>query len=289
VGTSYAGATQHAIAIANAPGLAAMVPVDAMSDYGRFGIRHNGAFELRWFNWVFTLGNATGTSATATGTQRTPNGDLAARRAAEPPEDKRSARLADHVRDYVLQLPLRPGTTPLKFAPDYEAWLVEAMRHGDYDPFWADMGSSVVDQVPAYQDVPVWHFTGWYDSWGAQVANLNYVQLSRAKKSPQRLTIGPWTHGGQGISFAGIAEFGQSAALDMNAIRQRWFDRWVLDRNNGVDHEAPVRVFVMGAGDGHKTAEGRLFVGGTWREELEWPLARTAYTPPLPSLRRNAE
>src|SRR5262245_3736388 len=34
----------------------------------------------------------------------------------------------------------------------------------------------------------------------------------------------------------------------------------------------------MGGGDGHKTAEGRLFVGGTWREESEWPLGRTAYT-----------
>ena len=33
-GTSYAGATQHAIGINNAPALAAMVPVDAMSDYG---------------------------------------------------------------------------------------------------------------------------------------------------------------------------------------------------------------------------------------------------------------
>ena len=30
VGTSYAGGTQHALAIANAPNLAAMVPVDAM-------------------------------------------------------------------------------------------------------------------------------------------------------------------------------------------------------------------------------------------------------------------
>jgi predicted acyl esterase len=63
MGTSYGGATQHALALANAPNLAAMVPVDAMSNYGRYGIRHNGAFELRWFNWVFTLGNATGTRA----------------------------------------------------------------------------------------------------------------------------------------------------------------------------------------------------------------------------------
>ena len=70
VGTSYAGATQHAIGITNAPGLAAMVPVDAMSNAGQFGVRHNGAFELRWLNWILTLGNATGTRASATGLTR---------------------------------------------------------------------------------------------------------------------------------------------------------------------------------------------------------------------------
>jgi len=279
VGTSYAGATQHAIGITNAPGLTAMVPVDAMSDYGRFGIRHNGAFELRWFNWIFTLGNAAGTRATATGLEQSPNGEFAAKRAAPAPESATALLdMATHIQQYVLALPLRPGTTPLKFAPDYEAWLIEAMRHGDYDTFWADLGSSVVDHVREYQDVPSWHFTGWYDSWGAQVANLNYVQLSRAKNSLQRLTVGPWTHSGQAQSFAGLAEFGAPAAVDMNTIRQRWFDRWMLNRDNGIDREPPVRIFVMGGGDGHKTPEGRLFVGGAWRDEHEWPLARTVYT-----------
>ena len=37
------GATQHALAIANALNLAARVPVDAMSNVGRYGVRHNGA------------------------------------------------------------------------------------------------------------------------------------------------------------------------------------------------------------------------------------------------------
>ena len=36
MGTSYGGATQHAMAIANAPNLAAMVPVDAMSNTGHY-------------------------------------------------------------------------------------------------------------------------------------------------------------------------------------------------------------------------------------------------------------
>jgi len=92
-----------------------------------------------------------------------------------------------HVREYVRGLPLRPGTTPLKFAPDYESWLIEAMSHGDYDAFWKDAGASVVDHLAEYKDVPEYHTTGWYDSWGTQVANLNYVELRKEKKSLQRL------------------------------------------------------------------------------------------------------
>jgi putative CocE/NonD family hydrolase len=280
MGTSYGGATQHALAIANAPNLAAMVPVDAMSDYGRYGIRHNGAFELRWFNWVVTVGNATGTRAAATGLMQSPDGHAAALRAASTPSAAAALEeMGVQVRDYVRMLPLRPGTTPLKFAPDYEAWLVEAIRHGDYDSFWADMGSSVVDHVAEYKDVPVHHLTGWYDSWGTPVANLNYVELSKHKKSLQRLTIGPWTHGGQAQSYSGIAQFGPDAAIDLSELRLRWYDRWLKGVENGVDKEAPVRIFVMGSGEPHKTAEGRLFVGGHWREEREWPLARAVDTP----------
>jgi len=270
VGTSYAGGTQHALALSGAPQLKAMVPVDAMSNTGRYGVRHNGAFELRWLNWVLTLGNAVGT----------PNAQAAAERAAA---DRATAPalldLGTRVREYARALPLRAGLTPLRLAPDYEAWLVEAMGHGDYDAFWKDHGTSVVDHLAEYKDVPVYHVSGWYDSWGTQVANLNYALLRKAKSSAQRLMLGPWTHGGQGSSHAGEAEFGPEAAIDMNALRLRWFDRWLRHADNGVDREPPVRIFVMGAGDARKTAEGRIFVGGRWRDEQEWPLARTVYMP----------
>ena len=49
--------------------------------------------------------------------------------------------------------------------------------------------------------------------------------------------------------------------------------------DNGVDREPPVRIYVMGGGDAHKTADGRVFVGGHWRDEQEWPLARAKLTP----------
>ena len=35
----------------------------------------------------------------------------------------------------------------------------------------------------------------------------------------------------------------------------------------------------MGGGDAHKTPEGRIFVGGRWREEREWPLSRATPVP----------
>jgi hypothetical protein len=239
-----------------------MVPVDAMSDYGRYGIRHNGAFELRWMNWIFTIG--------------LPNGSHEAR---DPRLRAALAQMGEHVREYVKGLPLRRGTTPLRLAPNYEAWLVEAMSDGDDDDFWKNMGASVVDHLAEYKDIPVYLVGGWYDSWGSQTANLNYVQLSQAKRGPIRLLMGPWTHGGQTQSFAGEAEFGPAAALDFNAFRLRWFERWLKGMDNGVDHEAPACIFVMGGGDAHRTPEGRIFVGGHWRDEREWPLARTLSTP----------
>jgi putative CocE/NonD family hydrolase len=269
MGSSYDGATQHAMAIANAPFVKAMVPRNAMSDFGRYGVRHNGAFELRFFNWVFTLGNPNGGADMA----------AAARRAASKPEAAAALEdLSRHVREYVGALPLRPGTTPLQFAPDYEAWLIEAMRHGDYDDFWKNSGSSVVDHLKEYEDLPEYHTTGWYDSWGTQAANLNFAELRKNKKSLQRLIIGPWIHSSENQDHAGEAQFTADAALNLREFHLRWFDHFLKGVDNGVDREPPVRIYVMGGGDGHKTADGRIFVGGHWREEEDWPLARAAAT-----------
>ena len=76
-----------------------------------------------------------------------------------------------------------------------------------------------------------------------------------------------------------MAEFGPEAAIELDELRLRWYDRWLKGVENGVDKEAPVRIFVMGSGEPHKTPEGRLFVGGRWRDEREWPLARAVATP----------
>jgi putative CocE/NonD family hydrolase len=260
-GTSYVGGTQHALACARPPGLACMIPADSVSNTGIAGIRHSGAFELRFMNWIFTIGAPNARAALA---------DPKLKAALE----QNGKRMPQHL----LHLPIRPGTTPLKQVPEYESWLVEVMRHGDYDAYWKQPGYSVVDNVERYADIPVYHVTGWYDSWCRQNV-LNWQALSRVKKSPQLLIIGPWTHGSQGRNAAGELEFPAEAALAFNDWRLRWFDHWLKGIDNGVDKQAPVKLFIMGGGDGRKTKDGRLRHGGHWRDEQTFPLERTQFTP----------
>ncbi|HLN32918.1 MAG TPA: CocE/NonD family hydrolase [Gemmataceae bacterium] len=260
-GTSYVGGTQHALAIARPPHLACMIPVDSVSNPGIAGIRHRGAFELRFMNWIFTIGAPNARAALA---------DPALKQALE-----QNGKLMPQ---HLLNLPIRPGTTPLKQVPEYERWLVEVMRHGDYDAYWKQPGYSVVDNLDRYADVPVYHVTGWYDSWCRQNA-LNWMALSGGKNSVQKLIIGPWTHGSQGRHFAGEVEFPPEAALPFNDWRLKWFDHWLNNAENGVEKDPPVMLFIMGGGDGRKSKDGRLRHGGRWRAERTFPLVRTQYTP----------
>jgi putative CocE/NonD family hydrolase len=255
-GTSYPGGTQHALAEMNPPHLTAMVPIDAVSNCAISGMRHGGAFELRFMNWIFQIG--------------APNSRAAL---ANPALRQALVENGRRIREHADSLPIRPGMSPLRVVPEYESWLVEAMRSGPEAPFWHIKGMSVVDHVGEYADVPVLHVTGWYDSWTRQVA-MNYEALSRAKKSPQRLVIGPWVHGSQGLNVAGEVEFTKEAAIDLLGFRLRWYDRWLRGEKNGVDDEAPVWLYIMGTSDDRRSPAGRLKHGGAWRAEREWPPAR---------------
>lgn len=259
-GTSYPGGTQHALAEMSPPHLTTMVPIDALSNCGVAGMRHGGAFELRFMNWIFNQGASDSKAALAN----------PALRAAL----KENAR---RIREHVDTMPVRSGTTPLRVVPEYESWLVEALRSGPEATFWKIKGLSVVDHVKDYKDVPVLHVTGWYDSWTRQVT-MNYEALSKAKTSPQRLVLGPWVHGAQGSNVSGEVEFGDDAKLDLLAFRLRWYDRWLKGLKNGVDDDPPVLIYVMGTGDDRKSPAGRLKHGGTWRAEREWPIARARPT-----------
>ncbi len=261
IGTSYPGGTQHALAISNPPGLKAMVPVDAVANAGYFGMRNGGAFELRFMNWIFTIGAPVGS-----------------REARDPSTRMVLEEAGKNVRQYLQALPIKKDMTPLRLAPEYEDWLVFALGHGENDGYWKQPGFGVIDQMSAYKDIPVYLIGGWYDSWGRQTT-MNYMALSKTKKSPQKMILGPWIHGAHSRSAHGQVDFGAGAAIDGLEFRLRWYDRWLRNIQNGAENDAKVKIFVMGGGSETRTPEGRHLHGGRWRDENEWPLARTKFTP----------
>ena len=122
------------------------------------------------------------------------------------------------------------------------------------------------------------HITGWYDSWTRQVT-MNYEALSRAKKSPQRLVIGPWVHGARART---------SRARSSSPPRPRstcWHSACdgttagSAARRTAWTTIRPVLLYVMGTGDDRRSAAGRLQHGGFWRAEREWPIARARPMP----------
>ncbi len=263
LGTSYVGGTQHAMALEKVPQLTTVIPVDAASNMGRQSMRNAGAFELRFWNWIML------------------NAGRGSRAGRDPAKAALFKEMADARFDYLPLLPLRVGTTPLKLAPEYEEWLTQAMSHGADDAFWSQ--NNILADPTRYKDIPVYLVGGWYDSWAGNTT-ANFRALSSTLQSPVYLIMGPWIHGMQGKSAHGQVDFGQDAAIaDERAWRLEWFDHWLLGKENSVGKTAPfatrVRIFVMGTGDGGKTAEGLLRHGGAWRDEHEWPLARARLTP----------
>lgn len=258
LGTSYVGGTQHAMALEKAPALATVIPVDAVSNTGRQSMRNAGAFELRFWNWIML------------------NSGKGSRAARDPATAAVLKEMADHRFEYLADLPLRRGTTPLKLAPEYENWIVDAMGHAANDGFWSQ--NNILDNLDRYKDIPVYLVGGWYDSWAGNTT-ANFVALTKTLKSDVYLIMGPWIHGQQSKSTHGQVDFGKDAAIaDELAWRLEWYDHWLKNRDNSVGKAAPfatkVRLFTMGTGDGHKTDKGLLFHGGQWRDEQEWPLSR---------------
>jgi putative CocE/NonD family hydrolase len=264
-GLSYAAHTQGALGSAGAPGVVAMfLDSGGFSNAYQDGIRQGGAFELKQATWAFN-------------------------QALESPElqkdpAKLAAMKAIDIRDWFRRMPWRRGHSPVSFAPEYERYLFEQWEHGDFDDYWKQLGIYGEGFYDRYVDAAMVHMSSWYDAY-TRTATDNYIGLSKRKRGPVRLIMGPWTHGDRQLTYVGDVDFGPDATVDGNlatdflTLRLRWFDRWVKGVKNGVDTEPPVRIFVMGGGSGRKNSAGRLEHGGRWRSERDWPVPDTRWTP----------
>lgn len=256
-GTSWSGWAQTAMAGAGASRLKTIVPMMSGSDAWLRSVRHHGALELRWIAWAFW--------------HAAENRQAALGKSAATEESL--IHPAVPFRDWLARWPLRRGATVLAQLPGYEAWAFDLLEHEARDDYWAHPAYTPLKQLQQRNDVSALYIGSWYDSYAGCTP-----RLFKAHPGKARLLMGPWLHGTQTVAQAsagGIA-FGAAAALsDYKALLCAWFDHELKGHGPGVQQDAPVRLYVMGGGSGARDADGRLQHGGRWRDEDEWPLART--------------
>ena len=172
----------------------------------------------------------------------------------------------------LAHLPVSTGDAAAgHFNQPYRDWLAHPRRD---DVYWN--GISFENDAHKIQ-APLLVVGGWYDIFlrGTLRDDAAIRRAGGANAGNKRLIIGPWVHskaGGARLSDASLpksgpgrsVDFGPEAEMQWRDLYLRWHDHWLKGIDNGVEKEAPVRLFVMG--------ENR------WRDEREWPLARTHYT-----------
>lgn len=265
VGSSHPGVTQIMAALYRPPHLTTIWPDVAPTNMYDHQSRRGGAMCLQMFGALYVHA-------------------LDAQELRDDPAGKETIIQAMmRLRELVYTTPFKAGFTPLAVVPNLEETLINYYTRGDYDDYWALECNDMERHFDRHADIPIMLTGGWYDLF-ANATPLYYRRMAAQNESLTRLIMGPWNHTGMrgGQSFAGDVDLGPAAVWGNAryfAEQQRWFDRWLKDHPTGVETDPPVRIFVMGGADGRRTREGKLNHGGVWRDEQEWPLARTAWTP----------
>ncbi len=253
MGLSYAAHTQGALGCAGAPGVVAQVlDSGGFANSWKGGIRQFGAFELKQATWAHKQAL------------------LSPEAEADPV--MRAALQAEDIVAWFARMPWKPGHSPLRHHPDYEAYLFDQWRHGPFDAFWQQLGIWAEGYHDRYVPADCVHMSSWFDPYSLTAAT-NYRGLIDAGRGQQRLILGPWTHGNRSAQVFGDVDFGPAATIDS------WAGDWRAYRLRHFDHatkgtpnpEPPVRVFVMGGGSGRRTAAGHLDHGGHWITLQDWP------------------
>ncbi len=135
------------------------------------------------------------------------------------------------------------------------------IEHPAYDDYW-----NAIDVEDKWNEieVPAFSMGGWFDLYSAD-AFTNFNGIRKNGRTPEarqsRLIVGPWPHALSTSSKTGDVDFGAGSLADLDGEETRWFDYWLKGIDNGIVDEPPLRLFIMGINE--------------WRDEHEWPLART--------------
>jgi hypothetical protein len=240
-GGSYVGATQMLAASSNPPHLVGIFPYVTAAEYYE-GWTYEGGALMQWFASSWTSGLAVDTV-------------------------QRKTAGRNRAQEWVKTLPveeykLTAPPTAAEVAPYFRDWV----EHESNDEYWRAI--KISDHY-GKMNIKALHSGGWHDIFsGGSIRNFIDMQKqapTAEARAGQRLLMGPWAHAATSAEGKiGDVTFGKQAVLDMNATIVKWYDYVMKGRKNEFATDAPVKIFVMG--------------DNVWRDEKEFPLARTKYT-----------
>jgi hypothetical protein len=121
-----------------------------------------------------------------------------------------------------------------------EPYLLDLFRHPAGHPAWR---SRVIDAATI--TAPAFCVVGWRDLF-VEGSLRAYENIP----APKKLLAGPWLHT--------LPEDSPFEPVDFPRLALRWWDRWLLGIDNGVDRDAPVTVYLQGD-------------ESPWRQYESWP------------------
>jgi putative CocE/NonD family hydrolase len=252
-GGSYVGYTQWAAAVTQPPSLKTIIPTVTFCD----------PYTLAYIGGVLPLGVLVSWNLVSTAYMA-----IQKHEGSQEEKEELTSQLIELVDgmargETFARLPLE--AMPLIGREGITAFYRDILDHPTRDAYWQRI-LCLHERV----QIPAFHIGGWYDIFTAHTlrdfAGVRANGGSELARANQKMMIGPWLHGPlEGL--VGEVDFGLHASALLvlpDEMQLRWFDRWLKDEENGIADESPVRIFVMGDNE--------------WRNEDEWPLARTQYT-----------
>lgn len=144
----------------------------------------------------------------------------------------------------------------------YNDWV----DHPEPDAYW--QGMSIAGGRGSIA-TPAFLVAGWYDFFvDAQIRDFQSIRHggSEAARAGCKILIGPWGHGfySRNLENYGIKpKWGEVIPFEYIRDSKAWLDYSLKGVRNGWERRAPVRAFVLG--------------DNQWRDEREWPPARSSY------------
>jgi putative CocE/NonD family hydrolase len=147
-------------------------------------------------------------------------------------------------------LPQRLGCGEI---PMWDRWIA----HPTLDDYWR---KHAVTTYIANAHAPVLSMAGWHDD--SRGPTYYTDALLKVPDHPNwHMVMGVGAH--KGVDYV-AGDFGPDARYAYRDLQLRWFDHYLLGRNNGVDTLPHLDIFVQG--------------DNTWRTEDSWPLSRQVLT-----------